>query len=244
MLPAGATLLFDIGDFGIWGRTYMPAEGPGRWIAPGPLGHLGSTLPMAIGCKAAHPQSAVLCFAGDGAMGFHFMEMDTAISHNLPVVLVVGNDSAFGIDRNYQMAYYGRPIGTDRRPLRYDRIVAEMGGHGEHAERIEDVPGALSRALACGRPPWSTSPSGALRARSLCREFVTIPGRYGRRFTRRVEREKPGMNATAAVTEILRREKRGLDFFAGEEWERAAGKRTRGPDRWNPAHAAAFHLTR
>jgi acetolactate synthase-1/2/3 large subunit len=85
-------------------------------------------------------------------MGFHFMEMDTAISHNLPVVLVVGNDSAFGIDRNYQMAYYGRPIGTERRPLRYDRIVAEMGGHGEHVERIEDVPGALSRALSSGRP--------------------------------------------------------------------------------------------
>lgn len=152
VLPAGATLLFDIGDFGIWGRTYMPAEGPGRWIAPGPLGHLGSTLPMAIGCKAAHPQSAVVCFAGDGAMGFHFMEMDTAISHHLPVVLVVGNDSAFGIDRNYQMAYYGRPIGTERRPLRYDRLAAEMGGHGEHVERIEDLAGALSRALSSDRP--------------------------------------------------------------------------------------------
>jgi acetolactate synthase I/II/III large subunit len=152
VLPSDATLLFDVGDFGLWGRTYMAAQGPGRWIWPGPLGHLGSTLPMAIGCQVAHPQRPVVCFAGDGAMGFHFMEMDTAVRHGIPVVVVVGNDAAFGIDRNYQVAYYGRSIGTEHRQVRFDRLAMELGGHGEHVERSADLAGALSRALASGRP--------------------------------------------------------------------------------------------
>jgi acetolactate synthase-1/2/3 large subunit len=152
VLPPESTLLFDVGDFGLWGRTYMPAQGPGRWIWPGPLGHLGSSLPMAIGCQVAHPHSPVVCFAGDGAMGFHFMEIDTAVRHGTPIIVVVGNDAAFGIDRNYQLAYYGRSIGTEHRHLRFDRLAMELGGHGEHVERSADVAGALSRALASGRP--------------------------------------------------------------------------------------------
>lgn len=152
VLPRDAILLFDVGDFGLWGRAYLGAERPGGWHWPGPLGHLGTMLPMALGAKAARPEVPVVCFAGDGAVGFYLIEMDTAIRHDLPIVVVVGNDAAWGIDRNYQLAYYGRLVGTELRPMRYDRLVAEMGGHGERVEQAEELPGALSRALASGRP--------------------------------------------------------------------------------------------
>jgi len=152
ILPLDATLLFDVGDFGLWGRAYMRAEHPGRWYWPGPLGHLGIMLPMALGAKVARQESSVVCFAGDGAVGFYFMEMDTAVRHNIPIVVVVGNDAAWGIDRTYQLEFYGRLVGTELRPIRYDRLVAEIGGHGEHVDNPEDLPGALTRALASKRP--------------------------------------------------------------------------------------------
>lgn len=152
VVPHDAALLFDVGDFGLWGRAYMMAEQPGGWYWPGPLGHLGVMLPMALGVKAARVNSPVVCFVGDGAVGFYLIEMDTAIRHHLPIVVVVGNDAAWGIDRTYQLAFYGRLVGTELRAIRYDRLVTEMGGHGEHVERTEDLPGALARALASNRP--------------------------------------------------------------------------------------------
>ena len=80
------------------------------------------------------------------------MEFDTAVRHNLPFTAVLGSDSAWGIDRNFQLAYYGRAVATDLRTVRYDRVVEALGGHGEHVERGEDVAPAVERAIGSGRP--------------------------------------------------------------------------------------------
>lgn len=145
-------LVFDTGDYVQWGRSYLSARTPGRWYRVGPLGHLGSALPLAMGCQAADPDARVITFLGDGGVGFYFMEFDTAVRHNLPIVVVLGNDSAWGIDRQFQLAYYGRSVGTDLRPIRYDRLVAELGGHGEYVQEASELPGAYERALASGKP--------------------------------------------------------------------------------------------
>lgn len=151
-LPADAALLFDVGDFGIWGRSFMMAETPGGWHWPGPLGHLGTMLPMAIGVKIDRPGLPVVCFCGDGAVGFYLIELDTAVRHNLPIIVVVGNDAAWGIDKSFQLAYYGRLVGTELRPMRYDRLASAMGAHAERVERAADLPGAFERAVAARGP--------------------------------------------------------------------------------------------
>ncbi len=151
-LPPDAFVVMDGGDFVQWPRSYLLARQPGRWLRIGPLGHLGVGLPMALGCQVADPSARVVLFIGDGGLGFYFMELDTAIRHNLPVVVVVGNDAAWGIDQGYQLAYYGRAVATDLRPVRYDRLMEALGGHGEHVERPADLPGALERAFAARRP--------------------------------------------------------------------------------------------
>jgi acetolactate synthase I/II/III large subunit len=173
-LPPDATLLFDVGDFGLWGRAFMMAETPGGWYWPGPLGHLGTMLPMAIGAKVERPESPVVCFCGDGAVGFYFMELDTAVRHNLPIVVVVGNDAAWGIDRSFQLAYYGRLVGTELRAIRYDQLARVMGVHAEYVERAEDLPAAFERATAAQQPALldvrirsETSPSAALEIRQV-----------------------------------------------------------------------------
>jgi acetolactate synthase-1/2/3 large subunit len=151
-LARDSGIVMDAGDFVQWPRAYLPARSPGRWIRTGPLGHLGVGLPMALGCQVAAPDARVALFIGDGGLGFYFMELDTAVRHNLPVVIVVGNDATWGIDNAYQLAYYGRAVATELRPVRYDRLMIELGGHGERVERPADLPGALERAFAAGRP--------------------------------------------------------------------------------------------
>ncbi len=145
-------IIFDGGDYAQWGRSYLSARKTGHWMRLGPLSHLGCGLPYALAAKLAQPESKVFLFIGDGSIGFYSMEFDTAVRHNLPITVVMGNDSAWGIDKNFQLAYYGRAVATDLRFVGYEKIVETLGGYGEYVEQPGDIAPAVERALASGRP--------------------------------------------------------------------------------------------
>ena len=152
MLRRDDFLAFDGGDFCHFGRALLPAQMPKHWAYVSSLGMLGSSLPSAIAAKIAYPESRVINLSGDGAFGFNGMEFDTAVRHNLNVVTVLGNDSAWGIDRQIQLGLYGRPVATDLLQTRYDQVVKGLGGYGEFVEEPEALQPALERAFASGKP--------------------------------------------------------------------------------------------
>jgi acetolactate synthase-1/2/3 large subunit len=145
-------LVFDGGDFCHFGRSYLPALKAKHWFNVSSLGMLGSSLPTALAAKVAYPSSRVFMLTGDGAFGFNGMEFDTAVRHQLNIVAILGNDSAWGIDRQIQLGLYGRAVATDLRQTRYDQVVQGLGGYGEFVERPEDLKPSLERALAAGKP--------------------------------------------------------------------------------------------
>jgi acetolactate synthase I/II/III large subunit len=145
-------LVFDGGDFCHFGRSYLPALKPKRWLYVSSLGMLGSALPSALAAKVAYPDSRVIIVSGDGAFGFNAMEFDTAVRHKLNIVAILGNDSAWGIDRQIQLGLYGRAVATDLLQTRYDRVAQGLGGHGEFVTRAEELAPALKRALGAGKP--------------------------------------------------------------------------------------------
>jgi acetolactate synthase-1/2/3 large subunit len=105
-----------------------------------------------MAAKLAYPESRVINCSGDGAFGFNGMEFDTAVRHGIAFVTVLGNDSAWGIDRQIQLGLYGRPVATDLLPTRYDQVVQGLGGYGELVEEPEDLKPAIERAFASGLP--------------------------------------------------------------------------------------------
>ena len=145
-------VVYDGGDFCHFGRAYNPARSPYTWWYLPPLGMLGQSLPTAIAAKVAYPERRVFMFTGDGAFGFNAMEYDTAVRHNLPVIGIMGNDSAWGIDRQIQVGVYGKPVATDLLPSRYDQVVRGLGGYGELIEHPDELPSALERAIKMERP--------------------------------------------------------------------------------------------
>ncbi len=145
-------VVYDGGDFCHFGRAYNPALSPYTWWYLPPLGMLGQALPTAIAAKAAYPERRVFMFTGDGAFGFNAMEFDTAVRHNLPIVGIMGNDSAWGIDRQIQVGVYGKTVATDLLPSRYDQVVKGLGGYGELVESPDELPSALDRAIKMERP--------------------------------------------------------------------------------------------
>ena len=152
MLRSDDVLVFDGGDYAYYGRAYLPARLPRSWYYLPNLGMLGQAVPTALAAKLARPGSRVFCITGDGSFGFNGMELDTAVRHGLDIVVLLGNDAAWGIDKNIQLGLYGKPVVTDLAPTRYDLVAAGLGAHGELVERPEQLAPALERALAARRP--------------------------------------------------------------------------------------------
>lgn len=114
--------------------------------------HLGSGLPQAVGVQLALGRDRPVCLiTGDGALGFHFMEIETAVRHRLPLLVLVNDDQALGAEMAAHMQHIGHPIEVQFAPVRYDQMVAAMGGHGEYVERLGDLRAAIERALASGK---------------------------------------------------------------------------------------------
>jgi acetolactate synthase-1/2/3 large subunit len=74
------------------------------------------------------------------------------VRHRLDIVAILGNDAAWGIDRQIQLGLYGRPVATELLQTRYEQVVQGLGGFGEFVDRAESLESALQRAFASGRP--------------------------------------------------------------------------------------------
>jgi acetolactate synthase-1/2/3 large subunit len=152
LLEEDTCIVFEGSDFGFYGASYYPTTAPGRWFTNGTMGMIGWGVPFAVGAKAALPGTRVVLLTGDGAFGFHPMELDTAVRHDLPIVVVVGNDAVWGIDYHQQVQLYGRSVATELLPTRYDLLGEALGAHAEHVEEEAELAPALKRALGSGRP--------------------------------------------------------------------------------------------
>ena len=153
LLRPGDCVALDGGEFGQWARWAL-GDGPYRTLGNGKLGGIGSGIPFAIAATLARPGGRSVAFIGDGTFGFHGMEFDTAVRHEVPFVAVVGNDAGWAAERHRQREVYGpdRLVAADLLPTRYDRVAGALGAHGEHVERPEELRPALERAFASGRP--------------------------------------------------------------------------------------------
>lgn len=150
-LDQGTIFISDGGEFGQWVQAGLEAK---TRLINGPSGSIGSALPMGLAAKAAHPERPVFVLLGDGTVGFHAMEFDTAVRYNLPVIVVVGNDARWNAEYQIQQRDYGpnRTIGCELLPTRYDQLAQALGGYGELVENPADLTPALERALASGLP--------------------------------------------------------------------------------------------
>jgi acetolactate synthase-1/2/3 large subunit len=153
-LPRDAIVTADGGETATWMEMVARVHGGGHWLSHGYLGCLGTGMPFAIAAKVAHPERPVLCIVGDGSVGLNFSEFDTMVRHGLPIVTVVNNDQIWGMSAHGQDLIYGegKRVVTELGATRYDLAAAGFGCHGEHVTDPADLPGALERAFASGKP--------------------------------------------------------------------------------------------
>lgn len=152
-LADDAVVIGDGGDFVSFAGKFVEPRKPGHWLDPGPYGCLGTGLGYAMASAIAKPSSQTVLLMGDGAAGFSLMDVDTLVRQNLPVVMVIGNNSAWGLEKHPMRLLHQYDVAADLQPgLRYDEIVATLGGAGETVSDPQQIGPALDRAFAAGVP--------------------------------------------------------------------------------------------
>jgi acetolactate synthase I/II/III large subunit len=152
-LARDAVVVGDGGDFVSYAGKYVDSYQPGCWLDPGPYGCLGTGLGYAIAARIARPDSQVVLLLGDGAAGFSLMDVDTLVRHRLPVVMVLGNNGGWGLEKHPMRLIYGYYVAADLQPqTRYDEVVQALGGAGEIVRSAAELGPALDRAFSAGVP--------------------------------------------------------------------------------------------
>jgi acetolactate synthase-1/2/3 large subunit len=145
-LRRDAILVVDGQETLNYGRQTIPTFVPGHRLNSGPFGCMGVGLPFGVGAKVAKPDTQVVVLHGDGSFGINAMEIDTAVRHRVPVLVVVSNNGGWTGDP--EQTKPGRNLGH----LRYDRMAEAFGAHGEYVEKPNEIRPALERAAASGKP--------------------------------------------------------------------------------------------
>ena len=156
VLDPDAIVVCDGGDFVSYAGKYVEVDQPGTWLDTGPYGCLGSGMGYAIAARTVHPDRQVVVLLGDGAAGFSLMDVDSLVRHRLPVVMIVGNNGIWGLEKHPMQCIYGWDVACDLQPdMRYDDVVKALGGAGETVRRARrDRAGTAS-----GRSPAASRTS-------------------------------------------------------------------------------------
>jgi acetolactate synthase-1/2/3 large subunit len=159
-LPEDTVVVLDGGNTSIWGSLYLEVTHPHSLVqAHAKLGMLGAGIGYALGAKAADPSRFVACLTGDGAFGFHPQEIETAVRAELPILMVVAVDRAWGmvkvnqefaLDAERLVAEGGLPeserINTDLAEIRYDLMAQSMGGQGLRVSASDELAATFGQA--------------------------------------------------------------------------------------------------
>ena len=152
-LADDAVIIGDGGDFVSFAGKFVEPVRPGCWLDPGPFGCLGGGMGGIIAARLARPSAQVVALFGDGALGFSLGDIDSLVRHHLPAVMVVGNNSAWGLEKHPMQSIFGYNVAADLAPqTRYDEVIRALGGAGEMVTESSQIGPALDRAFESGVP--------------------------------------------------------------------------------------------
>lgn len=137
----------------IWMNNYLTARKPGQqFVAPRGMAGLGWGFPMAIGAKVASPKSEVVCISGDGGFGHVWQEVESAVRENIPLTLIVLNNSILGFQKHSELVQFGETTSAIQfAPVDHAAVARACGAEGVRIENPEDLLPALKASVGNGK---------------------------------------------------------------------------------------------
>jgi acetolactate synthase-1/2/3 large subunit len=154
-LPEDTQIIVDGGDIAVFTYEYinLKKRSPRSVYSSLSMGHLGVGIPYSIGVKIAKPDKPVVCISGDGSFLFNVQELETLVRLNLPVIIVIANNCAWGMIKGVQKNVYDkRYCDVDLPPTDYSQIAKAFGCYAEKVNTPEALTIALQNAFNSKKP--------------------------------------------------------------------------------------------
>ena len=147
-------IVTDVGQHQMWVSQKYRFEQPRTWCTSGGLGTMGYGLGAAIGSAVAHPDRRVVLFTGDGSFHMNLNELATVRSYNLPITVIVLNNTVLGMVRQWQKLFYGRRFSqTDpKRQTDFAKLAESFGIKGLRIHNDDDAESVLAEAFSSTEP--------------------------------------------------------------------------------------------
>ncbi|MHA1150278.1 MAG: thiamine pyrophosphate-binding protein [Promethearchaeota archaeon] len=148
-------IVVDGGDIAVftYGLLSYKNRNPRSTINSVSMGHLGVGIPYAIGAKMAYPDRQVVLINGDGSFMFNIQELETAVRLNVPIIVLIANNCAWGMLKSYQKnSMQKRYCDVDIGSVNYAEIAKGFGCYSERIENPEEIKEAIQRAVDSKKP--------------------------------------------------------------------------------------------
>ncbi|MCZ6523931.1 MAG: thiamine pyrophosphate-binding protein [Alphaproteobacteria bacterium] len=151
-MPEDTLYVTGEGNVDMFADARLRISGPKGYLRVGQAGALGPEIPYGIGAKFVHPERPVVVFVGDGGVGYHGVELDTAERYGRPIIVVVQDDASWGAIALPQVKDYGAAFDTDLPSRDWARFAEALGCFGARAESVDQIGPAVRAAHASGKP--------------------------------------------------------------------------------------------
>ena len=143
----------DVGQHQMWSAQNLSFRATRRFVSSGGLGTMGFGMGAAIGAAFGTKERSVLV-TGDGSFGMCLQELATAVSYNVPLVILIMNNGVLGMVRQWQTLFFNKHYSNTvlNRKTNFVELAKAFGADGERASSVEELDAALAKAFSTDGP--------------------------------------------------------------------------------------------